>query len=391
MTTGAHPVSGGGPRPLIHLDHSVEAGGAELALRRLLVQGLWHATLVIPHAPDRQDDVFADLPVPVAVLRAGAVRHGASRASGLRVFMFGLDLVRDTATIAWRLRGHPATTIHANSTRSGIAAAFVARLTSRALVLHVRDAVTVESLGRLGYSVFTRVALRAASGVVANSDYTLSTAAPHLRSHAARAVIPSPLGLTAPRPKPQVRKEVANIGMVARIDDWKGHDTLIRAYAALSPDFPRATLQLVGGTHFGKQGTRARLEQLAADLGVADRVYFRGAVASDEIARIIADFDVCVHASTRPEPLGQAVLQYLGMGRPTIAADAGGPREWIQHGVNGLLHEAGSAPSLESALRELLSSTRRRAELAAGAAATPIPTDHELATRFIDFVDGIRR
>ncbi len=57
--------------------------------------------------------------------------------------------------------------------------------------------------------------------------------------------------------------------------------------------------------------------------------------------------------STRPEPLGQNVLQYLAAGRATIVADEGGPTEWVDDGMNGLRVAPRDAVSLAHALQLL--------------------------------------
>ena len=50
-----------------------------------------------------------------------------------------------------------------------------------------------------------------------------------------------------------------------------------------------------------------------------------------------------VHASVVPEPFGQVVAQGMAAGVPVVAADAGGPAEMIDDGVNGFVVPAGDA------------------------------------------------
>src|SRR5438876_11395072 len=50
-----------------------------------------------------------------------------------------------------------------------------------------------------------------------------------------------------------------------------------------------------------------------------------------------AAMDIVVHASITPEPFGMVVPEAMAAGCAVIASDAGGPREVIDHGIDGLL------------------------------------------------------
>src|SRR5207245_2767384 len=102
-------------------------------------------------------------------------------------------------------------------------------------------------------------------------------------------------------------------------------------------------------------------------LAVQDRVVFLG--FRKDVAQLLREFDVLVHASLIPEPFGQVVLEGMQAGLPVIAADAGGPAELIEHGVNGLLYPAGDREALASALVTLAGNPELRARLGAAAKA----------------------
>ncbi len=92
-------------------------------------------------------------------------------------------------------------------------------------------------------------------------------------------------------------------------------------------------------------------ESMARELGLADRVSFRG--FAEDVHAELARLDVLVHASTVPEPLGQVVLEGMAAGLPVVAADAGGPAEIIDDGVDGLLYPPGDEAALAERLRRL--------------------------------------
>ncbi|MBF0817525.1 glycosyltransferase [Microbacterium paludicola] len=370
-----------------HVAHTVERGGAELALARLLGSPCrdWDARLVLPRPgdadasggadrdPDPDAGAFAGLEARgVHVIRAGSPqRPGASRATPWAAVRFAASLVRQALAIRRSGAFRGAHVVHANSTRAAVYAALALTGTRAPLVVHLRDRGEPEAMGRIGFLAFRRTAVRRAAGFIANSASTAGTVRPFLRRGQFVEVVPSPIGMPVADPGPgrsgsEAAGAPVRIGMVARLDPWKGQEELIRAYAAAGVD-DRATLTLVGGPAFGHAEHERRLRALAAELGLRN-VTFAG--HRDDVRERIDALDVCVQYSTRAEPLGQNVLQYLARGRAVIAAAEGGPAEWIADGVNGLLVAPRNVDALAGALRRLVDDASLREALAAAAPAT---------------------
>src|SRR3989344_1938347 len=75
-------------------------------------------------------------------------------------------------------------------------------------------------------------------------------------------------------------------------------------------------------------------------------------------------------ASPDPEPFGRVLLEGMASGCIAIAADAGGPRELIQHGSDGFLYAPGDPVALAGVLTAALNlSPESSAELRARARA----------------------
>jgi glycosyltransferase involved in cell wall biosynthesis len=215
----------------------------------------------------------------------------------------------------------------------------------------------------------TRVVLPRADGVVADTDPPLDSARPYLKSSAIARVIPSASGLSRRRmPRPAGTDRTLRVGMLARIDPWKGQRLLLDAFAAALGDTD-ARLEFAGDAPFGHEGFLAELRARADEMGIADRVAFLGHV--DAVDARLAQWDIAVQASTRAEPLGQNVLQYLAAGCATVVADEGGPAEWVADDVNGLRVPPRDIRSLANALERLGSDAALRERLGAAAAATP--------------------
>lgn len=177
------------------------------------------------------------------------------------------------------------------------------------------------------------------------------------------------------------------IGMLARIDPWKGQALLLEAFARALGEAD-AVLELAGAPLFGHADHLDELRDRARALGIADRVVFAGHL--DRPAEALARWDVAVSYSTRPEPLGQNVLQYLAAGCATVVAGEGGPAEWVSDGRNGLVVAPRDIDALAAALRRLAEDLGLRARLSAAASATPgLLTDAEVAAAHADFYRAV--
>ena len=136
------------------------------------------------------------------------------------------------------------------------------------------------------------------------------------------------------------------VGVVARLEPEKGHQTLIDAWPHVLRSVPDAYLLVVG-----EGSLRDALEHRAAANRVAHRVVFTG--RRDDIPAVTAAFDVAVLPSHR-EAQGLSILEAMAMSRPVVASDVGGIPEMIEDGVTGLLVEHDHPVELAAAIVRLL-------------------------------------
>lgn len=132
------------------------------------------------------------------------------------------------------------------------------------------------------------------------------------------------------------------VGTIGRLEPQKGVDVLIRALG----DVEDADLLVVGD---GSE--RARLEGLAREVGVSERVEWKG--WSDEPRKYLASLDVFVLPS-RNEGFPLAVLEALLAGAAVVASDVGSVAEAVRDGETGLIVPAEDHGALAAALRRLL-------------------------------------
>lgn len=134
---------------------------------------------------------------------------------------------------------------------------------------------------------------------------------------------------------------------LGRLDDEKKVDELLRAAARLT-EHPKLQIELVGDG-----GERARLEELAAELGIAERVRFLGHVSDQELPGIYERCTVFVMPSIA-ELQSIATMEAMASGRPIIAADAMALPHLVHDGDNGYLFPPGDIDRLADRLRRVL-------------------------------------
>lgn len=153
---------------------------------------------------------------------------------------------------------------------------------------------------------------------------------------------------------------------VGRIQPLKGVDVAIRTLAAVA--HPDAVLLVVGGAS-GVEGQEEveRVQKLAADLGVADRIRWVPPQPHHLLSTYYRAADVCLVPS-RSESFGLVALEAAACGTPVVAAAVGGLRTIVAHGGTGFLVNGRDPAVFAHYTEELLDSPTLAAELSVAAA-----------------------
>lgn len=147
---------------------------------------------------------------------------------------------------------------------------------------------------------------------------------------------------------PHVRREVGatsptRIGMVARFDLQKDHETLLRALARLRDKDWR--LHLVGG------GDASGTARIASELDILDRIEFMG--ESSNVSDFLAGLDVFCLIS-RWEGFPRSILEAMRAGLPVVASDVAGVRESVEDTLTGYVVPVGDDRRLAKSLGDLI-------------------------------------
>lgn len=143
------------------------------------------------------------------------------------------------------------------------------------------------------------------------------------------------------------------IGGVGRLSPEKAFDAQIRALHTLLQRGLNVNLVVIG-----EGGDRPRLEALAKELGVTDRVKLPG--WQSDVRSYFEAMDVFALSSLR-EGLPNVLLEAMALEVPSVATRIAGIPRLIQDGQNGFLIEPGDLPALTSSLHSLLTNAGLRA------------------------------
>jgi phosphatidylinositol alpha-1,6-mannosyltransferase len=198
-----------------------------------------------------------------------------------------------------------------------------------------------------------RSALARARSVAANSRYTAGLIA---GLHPDIQVVNLPVRRLSP--VEGVARQGNHTVTSGRLEPRKGMDMVIRAL----PDLPQARYTVVGDG-----ADRPRLESLASELGVQDRVVFAGAADEARKSALLSAADIFAMPARREaasvEGYGLVYLEAAWFSLPSIAGLEGGAPDAVLDGRTGLLVDGADARSVRDALARLVNDAPLRIAL----------------------------
>ena len=169
---------------------------------------------------------------------------------------------------------------------------------------------------------------RFADLVICNSTAGKDFHAAHGYPSTRMVVIPNGIDSERFKPDPEARSEMRRrwaigddhvlVGLIARLDPMKDHDTFLRAAAAVIRDRPTVRFVCVGD---GPEPYRGRLKGLASDLGLDDRLTWAGPHIN--MPEVYNALDLAVLSSRWGEGFPNVVAEAMATGVPCVVTDVG--------------------------------------------------------------------
>lgn len=155
-----------------------------------------------------------------------------------------------------------------------------------------------------------------------------------------------------------VPKDSIRVGMIGRVNAWKGQMDFLKATAPLLEQHPKLYLFMVGGVFKGEEQRMTDLKNAVAALPYHERI-----IISDfrkDTPNLHNFFDIFVLPSTRPDPLPTVVLEAMATGKPVIGYSHGGITEMVKDKYNGLLVSPNEPKFLAKSINQLLTNKELR-------------------------------
>jgi colanic acid/amylovoran biosynthesis glycosyltransferase len=153
-----------------------------------------------------------------------------------------------------------------------------------------------------------------------------------------------------------------------RLIEKKGLSVSLRAFARFAGDYPDATFTIAG-----EGPLRNDLGREAAELGVAEKVFFPGFVSQEQLRELFYRSHIFLHPSLtgadgNQEGVPNSMLEAMASGLPVFATEHGGIPEAIEHGRSGILVPEQDDVALARALLEHATNPEKLAAIAANGA-----------------------
>jgi glycosyltransferase involved in cell wall biosynthesis len=159
-------------------------------------------------------------------------------------------------------------------------------------------------------------------------------------------VIPNAIGNEYVYKVPMTEEREDKISAMGRIANEKDYPTLLKAFSIVTERHPQFILEIFGG------GSAEKLLELAQELGIREKVFFKGA-HPDALLKI-AD-SKCYVLSSISEGMPNALMEAMAIGLPCVSTDCpNGPAELIEDGVNGLLVPVGDEKAMAKAILKMI-------------------------------------
>lgn len=310
---------------IVCIIHSLDGGGAERVMAALASRlvGREHTVTLI-------------------TLDNGAVeRHSVDE----RVIRQRLDLMFESRGLAAKffntrnrvtairaaIRKHAPDVVLSFCDRTNILVLMAARTLDVPIVISERSDPSQQNLGTV-WEYLRNHSYRNATSIIALTE----SSAAHLRDRFPTTVQVIPSAVATPPIQSDRESAIRNCRVlgVGRLENEKGFDRLIDAFAAIAADQPNWTLRILG-----EGSARDRLEDQVRVLGLSDRVSMPGWVRP--VWNELAESTIFALPS-RYEGFPSALLEAMACGVPSISVDCpSGPRAVIQLDPSGLVEQNG--------------------------------------------------
>lgn len=160
-----------------------------------------------------------------------------------------------------------------------------------------------------------------------------------------KILLPPPEERTELRKSYGLEEDDFVIGIMARIEVYKGHGDILEALRILLDEGRKVKL-IIAGTGGYEEELREKAKEFPEG-----SIIFAGFIS--DISKILAVMDVQINASYESETSSLSVIEGMSAGVPSVVSDIGGNPLLVENGVNGLIFPARDSEALAGCIRTL--------------------------------------
>jgi len=233
-------------------------------------------------------------------------------------------------------------------------------LTNKKVIYWAHDAFKFDSKTQFGKRFFYKcVLLFLKIHIVCNSKYTSSSLNKNFGITTGHIL--NPIVRVAATQRKNSSETLIKLGICGRIAEWKGQLFALKALAPLLSNSNNLVLEVLGSPLFGDEIYFQQVKDFIVEKNISEKVNLIPFCAEPE--KIMATWDLSIHAAIEPEPFGRTIVESLMVGVPVIVPNVGGPLEFVSERINGLTYKIGDVDDLANKVNEFLENSELRKEL----------------------------
>jgi glycosyltransferase involved in cell wall biosynthesis len=387
-------------RNVVFLESAAAMGGVQfstLYVARGLDDSRWHPVVICPAEGDLTD-ACRDAGVETHVLAwprfwSTSVRVGRkSRLPNPFAWIWNASvMLRAARSLKLFLKQAAPDVLVTKGLQSHFIGGLAARNVRVPCVWHVQDLISERTFG-IYRRVFAFAARRLPHLIIADG-HAIKDQLPQ-SIHSRVSVVHNGIDTTVFHPNcdgAKVREEFGIvpghivIGHAGRITPWKGQHYLIEAFAQIANEFPNTVLLLAGSPVFDTAAYERRLQAMATEFGLRDRIIFAG--YRHDLENVLSAMDIFAFTSTEKDTSPLALLSAMATGLPIVAFSIEGVRELFADDSSVMTVPVGDSRGIAKALSALLSDAQLRLKL--GQHARIVAQENFSLDRFVAQVEEV--